>query len=61
MCQVCKSTQVMDLEDALETIGEAIKSGRDPEHFQALLDGLLGTEMEEQDEEMNEAWERKRR
>lgn len=41
----------------LEAIEKAIKCGKDPEHFQNLLDKLLGTEMPDRDEEMEEAWE----
>lgn len=39
-------------------IEAAIKAGKDPEHFKEALDRLLGTEVPEQDEARDEAWEK---
>jgi len=56
MCRVCK----MSLDDekaVLEAVEKRIKAGADPEHFTPLLDKLLGTEMAERNEAIEEAWE----
>lgn len=47
----------MTVEDRLKEIGEAISRGAKPESFQAEIDKLLGTEMEDRDEIAEATWE----
>ncbi len=60
MCAVCKRIRAtdMDPQQALANIADAVKHGRDPEHFKQLTDELLGTEEPEVDEEKDDAFER---
>lgn len=46
-----------DVEERLTAIAIAIRQGADPEEYQAEIDKLLGTEMEERDEHVEAAWE----
>jgi hypothetical protein len=46
-----------DITARLAEIAESIKKGTDPETFQAELDSLLGTKMEERDPQLEAAWE----
>jgi len=52
---------VNEVRKRLDEIAKAIAGGADPEKFQKEMDRLLGTEMEEQDDEANERWERQHR
>lgn len=61
MCRVCKAAVQLPKKEALDRIGAAMGSGRDPEHFQKVLDQILGTGVPEQDEVADEAWENRRR
>lgn len=61
MCQVCKEAAKLPRKSALDKIGQAMKKGKDPEHFKAALDRLLGTEEPEQNEALDAAWERAHR
>lgn len=71
MCTLCKEakkrmriqTPLNETETRtyLDSIAAAIASGTKPEHFQDVLDQILGTEMTEQDEELDAFWEHKRR
>lgn len=58
MCATCEKAKKLPVDRALEVVARAIEAGRDAEHFRALLDGLLGTEMEERDPDLDGAWER---
>jgi len=60
MCKVCKMS-LDDEEAVFEAIELRIKNGANPEHFQSILDKLLGTEMGDRDEEAEEAWESNRK
>lgn len=57
MCKVCKDAGKLPQKAALEKIGAAMKKGKDPEHFKAALDKLLGTEEPAQDAVLDAAWE----
>lgn len=60
MCHVCK----MPLDDeaaVLAAIDSAIRNGANPAHFEKLLDKVCGTQMEERNETIEEAWEKKYR
>ena len=60
MCRVCK----MPLDDeakVFKEIEKKIKSGTDPEHFQQVLDKILGTTVPERNTEIEEAWEKRNR
>lgn len=46
-----------DITTRLDEIAALIKGGRDPEDFQAEMDKLLGTAMEDRDEQLEVAWE----
>lgn len=71
MCNVCQkakkrmrtSTPLNEIETRsyLDSIAAAIASGAKAEHFQAVLDEILGTAMTEADPELDAAWERGRR
>ena len=60
MCKVCKNIKNYEIADALKEIEIAIKEGKKPEHFDKILDELLGTKEIEEDVELNEAWEQNR-
>jgi len=45
----------------MEEIAKAIENGEKPNHFDDLLDKLLGTEMTDSDEELDQAWENRYR
>lgn len=57
MCRVCTKARKMPVKQALALIGEAIRKGSKGEHFEKVLDELLGTKVPEQDEELDAAWE----
>jgi len=46
-----------DITARLDEIAALIKEGADPESFQKEIDRLLGTTMEERDEQLEAAWE----
>lgn len=56
MCKVCKMS-TDDEKSVLAAVAKKIESGTNPEHFVKLLDKLLGTEMAERDQDIEEAWE----
>lgn len=62
MCKVCKKLKnsTTDVTTVFLEIEKAIKKGADPEHFENLLNVVLGTEMPERDEDLEAAWEDKR-
>ena len=41
----------------LQAIEASIQAGRSPEHFAQALDILLGTGLQDRDEDLEEAWE----
>jgi len=58
MCYVCKSFKKNgDPKEAMVGIKKELERGVDPEHFDPLLDQLLGTGIPEVDEELEVAWE----
>lgn len=60
MCYVCKMP--LDNEAAvLAEVDKAIRNGASPVHFESLLDKLCGTQLQERNEEVEEAWEKKYR
>jgi hypothetical protein len=46
-----------DITARLDEIAALIKKGADPESFQKEIDKLLGTTMEDRDEQLEVAWE----
>ena len=46
-----------NLNKSLKDIEKAIKNGQDPNHFESLLNKLLGTETSDSDEELDQVWE----
>ena len=61
MCRICTEAKKLPASAALKKIGDAMKNGKDPEHFKKALDKLLGTEEPEQDTALDRAWERSKR
>lgn len=58
MCLVCKTALTLAPEEGVKLIGDAMKKGKNPEHFKKTLDTLLGTEEPEVNEEADDAFER---
>ena len=66
MCLVCRKIRKRpsplnssDTSLSLKDIEKAIKSGSNPNHFESLVDEILGTGLSRQDGEANQAWELK--
>lgn len=57
MCRICTNAKAAGSPFGLEMIAKAILKGRKAEHFDKVLDELLGTVMGERDEELEAAWE----
>ena len=60
MCQICKKVNEEDISVLLEEIGEAMEETTNPKklvHLSDLLDRVLGIKPQQEDKEMNEAWE----
>lgn len=57
MCRVCEKVSKLPPEEGLKLVEVSIKSGKNPEHFKAVLDKVLGTEVPEQDVARDGAWE----
>lgn len=57
MCKICTKAKGLDPKAALALIGNAMAKGAAGEHFEKVLDEILGTKTPEQDEELNAAWE----
>jgi hypothetical protein len=58
MCRTCDDAKKLGTERGLKLIGEAMKKGKNPEHFKKTLDNMLGTDEPEVDEEKDDAFER---
>jgi len=61
VCKTCERVESLSVNEALEAVAAAIRSGCRPEHFKPVLDQLLGTELPERDRALESIWERGRR
>ena len=61
MCTICKKVKTLGIKETLKLMEAEIKAGRNPEHFKAAIDIMLGFGDAEQDPELDKIWENNRR
>ncbi len=57
MCRVCTKARTLPPKEAIALIADAIKEGKKHEHFEKVMDQILGTEEPVTDKELDKAWE----
>ncbi len=57
MCRICTKAKTLAPQEALNLIATAMQKGRNPEHFDKIMDDLLGTKIPEKNNELDAAWE----
>lgn len=63
MCAICSDVRrrqpldAVQTEAALKKVAAAMKKGVKADHFEPLLNEILGTEMGDRDREVEQAWE----
>jgi hypothetical protein len=61
LCSICQMASALAPDQALALINEAVAAGYTFEHFDEVLDQVLGTGTDDDDPELAEAWERSHR
>ena len=61
MCKICKNIDKLTKDEALAFIGKAMSKGKDPKHFEAVIDKLLGLKEVKDNKELDEIWENNKR